>query len=221
MNGELTSATRRQKKSSNLMASPSSSGKNENRICCPTPMMISPSSINEAGKSIAEPSERTQAGSTGDSTALYFGLGETRRGLSREAKRLRRESLDVLVNGAAIFCSDSRNEKRDSSRPHVEFRFKTTGKKLLTRRADRQRRLFSVSYAANYDRPQLAIFMPLTGALKGSCPECQIRRSIARPSGSVVYPRSFGPLALWLDLVAQERHGSIEVMEIEPLRFPG
>jgi hypothetical protein len=52
----------------------SSSGKNENRICYLAPMMISPSGINEAGKSIAEPSERTRATSTGDSTALRFGL---------------------------------------------------------------------------------------------------------------------------------------------------
>ena len=54
MSGELTSATTRRKKSSNLMASPSSSGKNENGICCPTPITISPSGIKEAGKSIVE-----------------------------------------------------------------------------------------------------------------------------------------------------------------------
>ena len=37
MSGGLTSAMRRQKKSSNLTASPSNSGKDEIRICCPTP----------------------------------------------------------------------------------------------------------------------------------------------------------------------------------------
>jgi len=51
-------------------------------------MMISASGISEAGKSIAEPSERTWAASTGDSTALPSGLGEARRGLSRETNRL-------------------------------------------------------------------------------------------------------------------------------------
>ena len=83
--GELTSATTRRKKSSNLMASPSSSGKNENGICCPTPITISPSGINEAGKSIVEPSERTQATSTVESTALRSGFREARRGISRAA----------------------------------------------------------------------------------------------------------------------------------------
>jgi hypothetical protein len=50
--GELTSATTRQKKSSNLMASPSDSGKNENGICCPTPMMISRSGGPEDGRKV-------------------------------------------------------------------------------------------------------------------------------------------------------------------------
>jgi hypothetical protein len=57
MSEELTSATRRQKKSSNFMASPSNSGKNENRICCPTPMMISPSGINESGRASRNPAK--------------------------------------------------------------------------------------------------------------------------------------------------------------------
>jgi hypothetical protein len=82
---ELTSATTRRKKSSNPMASPSSSGKNENGICCPTSIMISPSGIKEAGKSIVETSKRTRAASTVESTALRFGFREARRGLSRAA----------------------------------------------------------------------------------------------------------------------------------------
>jgi hypothetical protein len=88
MSGGLTSATRRQKKSSNLMASPSSSGKNENGICCPTPIMIFPSGIKEAGKSIVEHSERARAASTVESTALPSGFGEARRGLTREINYL-------------------------------------------------------------------------------------------------------------------------------------
>jgi hypothetical protein len=58
----------------------SNSGKNENGICCPTPIMISPSGIKEAGKSIEETSERTWAVSTVESTALRSGFGEARRG---------------------------------------------------------------------------------------------------------------------------------------------
>jgi len=50
--------------------------------------MISPSGIKEAGKSIVEHSERAQAASTVESTALRSGLGEARRGLSRETNRL-------------------------------------------------------------------------------------------------------------------------------------
>jgi hypothetical protein len=75
--GELTSATGRRKKSSNLTASPSDSGKNENGICCPTPIMISPSGIKEAGKSIVEHNERAQAASTVESTALHSWIAET------------------------------------------------------------------------------------------------------------------------------------------------
>src|SRR5271165_2791109 len=86
--GELTSATTRRKKSSILTASPSSSGKNENGTCCPTPIMISLSGINEAGKSIVEHSERAQAASTVESTALRSGFGEARRGLTREINYL-------------------------------------------------------------------------------------------------------------------------------------
>jgi hypothetical protein len=42
------------KKSSNLAASPSSSGKNEIRIGCPTLITIYLSGISEAGRNIAE-----------------------------------------------------------------------------------------------------------------------------------------------------------------------
>src|SRR5271165_7369771 len=87
--GELTSATTRRKKSSNLVAPPSSSGKNENGICCPTPIMISPSGIKEAGKSIEETSKKTRAASTVESTALPSGFGEARRRLSRETNPYR------------------------------------------------------------------------------------------------------------------------------------
>jgi hypothetical protein len=76
MSGGLTSAAR-QKKSSNLTASPSNSGKDEIRICCPTLMTICPFGISEAGKSIAEHSERTQAASTAKFTALPSGIGES------------------------------------------------------------------------------------------------------------------------------------------------
>src|ERR1700745_901987 len=85
MSGGLTSATRRQKKSSNLMASPSNSGKDEIRICCPTLMTIYLSGISEAGKSIAEHSERPEAASTAESTALPSGIGEIRRALPLHA----------------------------------------------------------------------------------------------------------------------------------------
>ena len=61
MSGGLTTATRRQKKSSYLAASPSNSGKNEIRIGCPTLMTIYPFGISEAGRNIAEHSERPEA----------------------------------------------------------------------------------------------------------------------------------------------------------------
>jgi hypothetical protein len=77
---------------------------NENRICCPTPMMISPSSINEAGKSIAEPNEKAQAASTAESTALRFGSGEARRRLiARDRHRprgVRRRKLIIETTQA-------------------------------------------------------------------------------------------------------------------------
>ena len=73
MSGGLTSATRRQKKSSNLAVSPSNSGKNEIRIGCPTLMTIYLSGISEAGSNIAEHSERPEAASTAESTALPSG----------------------------------------------------------------------------------------------------------------------------------------------------
>jgi hypothetical protein len=74
--GGLTSAIRRQKKSSNLTASPSNSGKSEIRMCCLQLMTIYLSGISEAGKSIVESNERTQAASTAGSTALRSGIGE-------------------------------------------------------------------------------------------------------------------------------------------------
>ena len=46
------------------------------------------SAIKEAGKSIVEHSERAQAASTVESTALPSGFREARRGLSRETNRL-------------------------------------------------------------------------------------------------------------------------------------
>jgi hypothetical protein len=85
MSGGLTTATRRQKKSSNLAASPSNSGKNEIRIGCPTLMTIYPFDISEAGKSIVESNERTQAASTAESTALPSGIGKIRRALPHHA----------------------------------------------------------------------------------------------------------------------------------------
>src|SRR5882757_2713985 len=93
MSGELTSATTRRKKSSNPTASHSKSDKNEIRICCPTPGTIYLSGISEPGKSIAEPSERAQAASTAESTALRSGLIEAQRGLSRGTNRLQ----DTLI----------------------------------------------------------------------------------------------------------------------------
>ena len=87
MSGGLTTATRRQKKSSNLAASPSNSGKNEIRIDYPTLMTIYPFGINEAGKNIAEHSERPKVASTAKSTALPAGIGEIRRALPLHALR--------------------------------------------------------------------------------------------------------------------------------------
>src|ERR1700751_4588058 len=87
MSEGLTSATRRQKKSSNLAASPSNSGKNEIRIGCPTLMTIYLSSISEAGRNIAEHSERPEAASTGESTALPSGIDKIRRALPHHALR--------------------------------------------------------------------------------------------------------------------------------------
>src|SRR5262245_16549012 len=78
MSGGLTTATRRQKKSSNLAASPSNSGKNEIRIGCPTLMTIYLSGISEAGRNIAEHSERPEAASTAESTALPSGISKIR-----------------------------------------------------------------------------------------------------------------------------------------------
>jgi hypothetical protein len=75
----------RQKKSSNLAASPSNSGKNEIRIGCPTLMTIYPFGISEAGSNIAEHSERTQAASTAKFTALPSWIGEMRRALPHHA----------------------------------------------------------------------------------------------------------------------------------------
>src|ERR1700751_2544997 len=49
------------------------SGKNEIRIGCPTLMTIYPFGISEAGKSIVESNERTQAASTAESTAIPSG----------------------------------------------------------------------------------------------------------------------------------------------------
>jgi hypothetical protein len=85
MSGGLTTATRRQKKSSYLTASPSNSGKNEIRICCPTLTTIYLSGISEAGKSIVESNERTQPASTAKSTALPSGISEIRRALPLQA----------------------------------------------------------------------------------------------------------------------------------------
>jgi hypothetical protein len=82
MSGGLTTATRRQKKFSYLAASPSNSGKNEIRIGCPTHMTIYLSGISEAGRNIAEHSERPEAASTAEFTALPSGIGEIRRGLA-------------------------------------------------------------------------------------------------------------------------------------------
>jgi len=54
MSGGLTTATRRQKKSSYLAASPSNSGKNEIRIGCPTLMTIYLSGFSEAGRNMGK-----------------------------------------------------------------------------------------------------------------------------------------------------------------------
>src|SRR4030088_2045565 len=67
MSEELTSAIGQQKKSLNLTASRSSSGKGECRTCCPTPTTIYLSAISGAGKSIAELNEKTRTGSTAES----------------------------------------------------------------------------------------------------------------------------------------------------------
>ena len=83
MSGGLTSATRRQKKFSNLAASPSNSGKNEIRIDCPTLMTIYSFGISEAGRNIAKHSERPEAALTAESTALPSGISEIRRALGR------------------------------------------------------------------------------------------------------------------------------------------
>src|SRR5262245_30445073 len=87
MSGGLTAATRRQKKSSNVAASPSNSGKNEIRIGCPTLMTIYPFGISEAGRNIAEHSERPEAASTAESTALPSGISEILRALPLQALR--------------------------------------------------------------------------------------------------------------------------------------
>jgi hypothetical protein len=87
MSGEPTSATRRQKKSSYLTASPSNSGKDEIRTGYPTPTTIYLSGISEAGKSIVESSERTEAASTAKSTALPSGIGKIGRALPHHALR--------------------------------------------------------------------------------------------------------------------------------------
>jgi adenylosuccinate lyase len=57
--------------------------------------MISPSGIKEVGKSIVEHSERAQAASTVESTALPSGFGEARCGLSRETNRLQKISSRI------------------------------------------------------------------------------------------------------------------------------
>src|SRR6516162_3741448 len=79
--------TRRQKKSSNLAMSPSNSGKSEIRIGCPTLMTIYLSGISEAGRNVAEHSERPEAASTAESTALPSGIGKIRRALPLQALR--------------------------------------------------------------------------------------------------------------------------------------
>jgi hypothetical protein len=50
-------------------------------------MTIYLSGISEAGKSIAEHSERPEAASTAESTALLSGIGEMRRALPHHALR--------------------------------------------------------------------------------------------------------------------------------------
>jgi hypothetical protein len=73
MSGGLTSATRRQKRFSNLTASPLNSGKSEVRIGCLTLITIYLSGISEAGRNIEEHSTRTQAASIVGYTALLSG----------------------------------------------------------------------------------------------------------------------------------------------------
>jgi hypothetical protein len=63
------------------------SGKNEIRIGCPTLMTIYLSGISEAGRNIAEHSERPEAASTAESTALPSGINEIRRALPLHALR--------------------------------------------------------------------------------------------------------------------------------------
>jgi hypothetical protein len=50
-------------------------------------MTIYLSGISEAGKSIVESNERTQAASTAETTALPSGIGEIRRALPLQAPR--------------------------------------------------------------------------------------------------------------------------------------
>ena len=100
-----TSAMRRQKKSSNLAASPSNYGNNEIRIGCPTLMTIYPFGISEAGRNIAEHSEGPQAPSTAESTALPSGIGEIRRALPHHALRIslipEGRAVDLAVDAAS------------------------------------------------------------------------------------------------------------------------
>src|SRR5262245_60779508 len=81
MRGGHARVRRRDMKSSHHAASPSNSGKNEIRIGCPTLMTIYLSGISEAGRNIAEHSERPKAASTAECTALPSGIGEIRRAL--------------------------------------------------------------------------------------------------------------------------------------------
>jgi hypothetical protein len=84
------------KKSSNLMATPSNSGKDEICIGCPTLMTIYPFGISEAGRNIAEHSEGPQAASTAESTALPSGIGKIRRALPHHASgKYRRGYLEL------------------------------------------------------------------------------------------------------------------------------
>src|SRR6516162_9737633 len=76
MGGGQPSATRRQKKFSDLWVLPSSSGKSESRTCCRTLTTISPSGISGVGKSTAAHSERVQTASIAESTVLPSGVSE-------------------------------------------------------------------------------------------------------------------------------------------------